>query len=328
LERCTGIGVRDRVAIVYINGTLFHHESFLTRRHGLPTYDTLEARFRRAINHDKIDAVMLYVDSDGGEVSGVSDLAHTIYAARRTKPIGAYISGMGCSAAYWLASAASHVTVSDLAIVGSIGVVQAYENHSARDEKRGVRNLAFVSSQSPNKGFVPDRVQRMVDQMADVFVKAVAKHRGVSADTVMTKFGKGGVEVGANAVKAGMVDAVGSFDSAMTRLRKQPTPIIAAPLSAAKPAQPKPVRIAVPAAPIQLSAGEKARITAAAKAEAETLRRIRQICQSPEGKADPDRAAHFAFDTDKSAAEAIAAMKQERIAASWKAAAQQAAGFI
>ena len=66
------------------------------------------------------------------------------------------------------------------------------------------------------------------------------------------------------------------------------------------------MRVEAPAAPIQISAGERARLDAQAKAAAEETARIRAICGSREGKANPERAAELALETKLSAAEAVA----------------------
>ncbi len=308
------LGIREGIGYLYVTGTLFKRESWITELIGATTYETLRRDLQAALDHEKIESIVLYVDSPGGEASGCDELAHAIHEARQKKPMAAFISGQGCSAAYWLATAAGRVTVSNAAMVGSVGVVQSYE----RRTEAGVETHMFVSSQSPNKGFVPDRVQSMVDALADVFISHVAKHRGISKKAV--EDWEGGVEIGANAVKAGMVDAVGSFEDALADLKKRPVPMSAKPLSLAKPTTPQAPKVAAPqpAPVVQMSNAERARITAAAKAEAAELARIRAIFQSEEGRRDPERAAYLAYETEMSAEAAIAQMKNDAIGASWR----------
>src|SRR5690606_15933700 len=96
-----------------------------------------------------------------------------------------------------------------------------------RDDQRGVKRWEVVSSQSPNKR--PDvntdkgraGVQKIVDDLAEVFIRDVAKHRGVSSQTVIEKLGKGGVEVGKHAVKAGMADAVDQFENVLASAQRR-----------------------------------------------------------------------------------------------------------
>jgi hypothetical protein len=108
--------------------------------------------------------------------------------------------------------------MADTAQTGSIGVVAVYRKGAERG------TVEFVSSQSPNKR--PDleteagrgQVQRVVDDIAAVFVRDVARYRGVSEEAVLQGFGAGGVLVGAAAVEAGLADSLGSFEGMLKEL--------------------------------------------------------------------------------------------------------------
>ncbi len=137
------------------------------------------------------------------------------------KPVWSYIEGYGASAAYWIASATQHIVIDATAAAGSIGVVMAVPDPTGKPGKA----IEFVSSQSPNKRPDPTtergkaQLQKMVDDMAAVFVEKVAAHRGIAMDDVLTRFGAGGMTVGQGAVDAGMVDELGSFESTLTALQ-------------------------------------------------------------------------------------------------------------
>ena len=314
------LGIRDGVGFLYVTGPLFKRHDLITKFLGATTYEVLARDLQAALDHKEIHSIAIYIDSPGGEANGCDELATAIYEARGKKPLAAYISGQGCSAAYWLATAAGRITASSAAMAGSVGVVVSHESRSPRD---GIATHNFVSSQSPHKRGAPERIQKMVDDLATVFVSHVARHRGISTKAVIDW--QGGVEIGANAVNAGMVDAVGSFEDVIADLKKRPVPISAKPLSLAKPAAPQVPKIASPQpAPIvQLSHGERVRIEAAAKAEAAEIARIREIFQKISSQ---EAASHYAYDTSMTADEALAEMKSEAIAASWRKAAANA-GF-
>ena len=223
-ERLT---VRDGVGILKAEGPLFKRANLMVEFCGATSYEIMRRDLQAALDDAAIHSIALVVDSPGGEANGCDELANAIYAARSVKPITAFVSGMAASGGYWMAAAAQRVVVSDLAVLGSIGVVLGVQDRTASDERRGVRTIEFVSSQSPGKR--PDvntdagrrQIQNMVDDLAKVFIAAVAKFRGVSAEDVVTKFGAGGVKIGANAVAAGMADAVGSLEAVITSLRKK-----------------------------------------------------------------------------------------------------------
>ncbi len=218
------VKIRDNVALIYAQGPMFKGANLMVELSGATSYAILARDLQSALDSPSIDAIMLCIDSPGGEAHGCDELAAAIYAARGVKPIEAYVSGFAASGGYWLASATSKITVSDLGTVGSIGAVLGVVDRRKADERNGVTRVEFVSSQSPGKR--PDiqtdegkaRIQKFVDDIGAVFVAAVAKHRGVSVDDVIAKFGAGGMEVGANAVAAGMADKVGQFEAALSAL--------------------------------------------------------------------------------------------------------------
>ena len=216
--------IRGGVAIIRAIGPMFKRANLLTEISGATSYDVMRRDLQAAVDESKVHAILLDVDSPGGEASGANELARAIYAARRVKPITAYVGGTGASAAYWIAAAAGEVVVDPLALLGSIGVQVAMREQSPA---KGSTNYRFVSSQSPMKNAGPGTVagaaatQRLVDRLADVFVESVALYRGVTPATVLSDFGQGGVFVGAAAVKAGLADRVGSFESVIAELGRR-----------------------------------------------------------------------------------------------------------
>ena len=224
LEKAERAGERDGVAMLYVDGPLFKHANFMVRFSGATSYQILRRDLQAALDNPAIHSILICVDSPGGEANGCDELATAIYEARAKKPVTAFVSGMAASGGYWIASAADKVVISDAAMLGSIGVVLGIPDRKAADEKRGIRTFEFVSSQSPGKRPDPDskdgktQIQTMVDDLAEVFISAVAKHRGVSVEDVVTNFGAGGMKIGAKAVAAGMADEVGQLEATIASL--------------------------------------------------------------------------------------------------------------
>lgn len=115
-----GVGVLD------VSGTLVHRASGLDAMSGLTSYSQLSAAFASMTMDPDVAHIVLNVNSPGGSVNGVFDLADEIYQARGTKPITAIIDDRAYSAAYALASSADEIIVSRTGGVGSIGVVAAH----------------------------------------------------------------------------------------------------------------------------------------------------------------------------------------------------------
>ncbi len=224
LDNARTVRVIDGVAVVPITGPIFRYANLFTDISGATSTQVLATDIRAALDNPYISGIALDINSPGGEVAGIHELANMIHAGRARKPIIAYGGGTMASAAYWAGSAANEVVVDATAIVGSIGVVMAYLDTSKRDEKADVRRVEIVSSSAPDKRIDPNtdagraKVQAMVDALEDVFISSVAKFRSTTVDRVKSDFGKGGVLIGAAAKAAGMADRVGSLDSVIAEL--------------------------------------------------------------------------------------------------------------
>ncbi len=217
---------RDGVAIIPVTGPLFRYANIFTAISGASSYELIARDFMSALENPQITSIILDIDSPGGEVNGVSELASMIFEARGTKPVIAYASGDAASGAYWIASAADEIVVSETSALGSIGVVGIYRGKSA---KESTETVEIVSSQSPHKRLDPmsddgrAKLQTRIDSMADVFVSTIARNRDVTADHVLGHYGGGDVMIGAHAVNAGLADRVGSLERLITELSSPET---------------------------------------------------------------------------------------------------------
>jgi ClpP class serine protease len=207
---------RDGVAVLPVGGPIFRYANVLTEISGATSVEVLATDFRAALDDPDIRGIVLEIDSPGGQIAGISEFADQVAAAG--KPTVAYISDLGASAGYWIASAADQVIIRDTAAAGSVGVVA-----TLRRDKKDDR-IQIVSSQSPRKRVDPETedgravLQAVVDDIADVFIGRVASYRDVSDEHVLTHFGQGGILVGQNAVRAGLADELGSLESIIKSL--------------------------------------------------------------------------------------------------------------
>jgi ClpP class serine protease len=219
LSHTHSVIVRDGVAIVPVIGPIFRYANLFTEISGASSVQNLATDLQTAVDDQSIKAVILEIDSPGGQVAGISEFAAQIRAANAIKPVTAYISDLGASAAYWLASAAGSIVVADTARVGSIGVVM----QATIGEEEGT--VKFISSQSPMKHADPSsdsgkmQYQKTVDALAEVFIGAVAAYRGATREAVIANYGLGGVHIAADAIAAGMADRLGSLESLILQLR-------------------------------------------------------------------------------------------------------------
>jgi signal peptide peptidase SppA len=221
------ITARDGIATIPICGPIFPRANMFTMMSGATSAQSVAYDLQVALDSNDVQGIILNIDSPGGEVTGINELALQIRAARQVKPIVAYGMGKVASAAYWLGSAAGSVVVEETAEVGSIGVVSVYTDSSRQDEKSGVERIQIVSSVSPDKRPDPKtetgkaQIQALVDSIGEIFVSTVAQNRGVSVDKVLSDFGKGGLFVGKNAVEQGMADSVGTYESVFADMKEK-----------------------------------------------------------------------------------------------------------
>ncbi|MGI4812462.1 MAG: S49 family peptidase, partial [Janthinobacterium lividum] len=183
--------------------------------------------FMAAMNDDAVKAIVLDVDSPGGEVAGMFDLADLIYAARGYKPVQAILTECAYSAAYALASAADSIIVPRTGGVGSIGVIAMLTDMSRALDGAGVTvniiqygaRKADGNQASPLSDEAREAFQAQVDTMGEMFVDTVARNRGMAASKV--KGTEAATYLGAAGVTIGLADAVMAPDAAFMALLNQ-----------------------------------------------------------------------------------------------------------
>lgn len=216
--------VRDGVAVVPMVGTIFPRASLIGASTGGTSLDTLMHDIRVAQRAEDVERIVLLVDSPGGMVSALGEAADGLRTSQ--KPITAFVSGMGASAAYWLASQAREIVMDRSASVGSIGVVATVSRQEGPDQN-GRRAYEVVSSGAPMKR--PDvttddgraSVQADVDAIEEVFMADVAAGRRVTIDQVRRGFGRGAMVPASRAVQAGMADRIGTLESVLANGREE-----------------------------------------------------------------------------------------------------------
>ncbi len=220
-----------KVAVIPIHGTLVRRTSGIEAESGLASYTGIAAQLDAALASPEIAAILLDIDSPGGESGGVFDLADRIRAASEVKPIWAVANDMAFSAAYALASAAARLFVARTGGVGSIGVIAMHVDQSVKDAHDGVRYTAVFAGErkndlNPHEPISTEAhavLRAEVDRIYDLFVETVARHRGLDANAVRAT--EAGLFFGPDAVATGLADAVGSLDDALTQLTQSFSPL-------------------------------------------------------------------------------------------------------
>jgi HK97 family phage major capsid protein len=214
------------IAVLPITGTIFPKANLMMDFSGGTSVQDFTQKFRQAVASPDVKAIVLDIDSPGGSVYGIDELASEIYAARAQKKIVAQVSPLAASAAYYLASQASDIAVTASGEVGSIGVRMAHADYSEQLKQKGVNVTEIAAGKYKTEGspYAPlgeeakAFQQQRVNEYYDAFVGAVARGREVSKKDVRDGFGQGRVVGAAEAKRLGMVDRVATLDETIARL--------------------------------------------------------------------------------------------------------------
>lgn len=216
LQNARSVTMRGPVAVVPVTGPIFRYANLFTQISGATSLEVLAKDFTTALDDPNVSAIVLDINSPGGQATGIAEFAAMVRGA--AKPVIAYVDGMAASAAYWIASAAQEVVMSKSAMAGNVGAVLSL------DTRKDPNKADIVSSQSPNKR--PDvttdagraQLQGLVDALAKVFIEDVAAFRGKTPSAVVSDWNGGAVLIAADAVAAGMADRIGTLEEVIAGL--------------------------------------------------------------------------------------------------------------
>lgn len=217
----------SNIAVISVSGTLVRRAAAVDAASGLTSYSAISAQLAQAVRDPAVNAILLDIDSPGGEAGGAFDLADQIVAARQIKPIWAVANDDAFSAAYAIASAATRVYVTRTGGVGSVGVIALHVDQSQRDAMNGLRYTAVYAGDrkndmSPHAPLSTDAAQALqaeVDRLYGLFVSTVAVNRNLSAQDVQDT--EAGLYFAQDAIDAGLADVVGTLDDALIALSEE-----------------------------------------------------------------------------------------------------------
>jgi len=212
---------RGSVAITFLQGVVMKNDYCEA-----PGTKSLTNMMREADSNENIIGHILYVDSPGGSADGTMDFSESIKSLN--KPVVAFVDGLMASAAYWAGSSAKHIMANNsLAEIGSIGTYITLTDWSGYDEKMGIKEISIYATKSTEKNIEyrealkgnEGPMKASIDVFNEVFLKAVTKNRfGKGLDKEATL--KGQLLFAEDAIKAGLIDSIGSFSDAVKLVTK------------------------------------------------------------------------------------------------------------
>ncbi|HTA94791.1 MAG TPA: signal peptide peptidase SppA, partial [Verrucomicrobiae bacterium] len=231
---------RNKIAVVTVDGIITSHTA---DQAGNSMVDVIKAQLDRAADDNHVKAVILKVDSPGGEVMASDEINKAIvkFQDESRKPVVCSMGSLAASGGYYISAPCRWIVANDLTITGSIGVIMHGYNYRGLMDKIGVVPMTFKSGKFKDM-LSPDRstneippeehamVQSLIDETYQKFKGVVADGRSQAHDKNgkegkpladdWTKYADGRVVSGTEALKLGFVDELGDFDDAVDRAEK------------------------------------------------------------------------------------------------------------
>lgn len=315
---------KEGVAVITVTGSLINRGAWLGSNSGETSYEGIKYQIARAAADPRAKAILLDIESPGGEAVGAFEAAEAVRVAAREKPVTAVVNGMAASAAYALASGATRVVTTPTGLAGSIGVVMLHADYSRYLDEKGITpTLIFAGAHKvdgnpfePLPPGVREDLQREVEQFYGLFVKTVsAGRKGMSAAAVRATEAR--TFIGKDAIDVGLADELGTFESALADLTRG--------ASRLNPSQPKGKQMDKnegEAGATNTGVSKADHDAAVAKARADgkaegiaegtkvAAERFKAILGSEHAKGREALASHLAFETDTPAAGAISILEK------------------
>lgn len=224
----SGQGSNSVVAVISVAGVIAQHASQVDNISGPGGTSTerVAQSLRTALSDQAVRAIVLNVNSPGGQVYGVQALADEIYKARGKKPIVAQVNSLAASAAYWIASSTDEIVMTPGSQAGGIGVYTVHKDVSKAAEMKGEKYTVISAGKFKVEGIpyeplqdeAMQAMQKTTNAYYSDFTRFVARGRGVSVNDVRSGFGEGRLEKDEDAVKLGMADRVDTLEATLKRL--------------------------------------------------------------------------------------------------------------
>src|SRR5438128_5508838 len=231
---------KDKIALLDIAGII---SSEAWDRSGNSLVDLISGELRLAADDDAVKAVILRVDSPGGEVLAADEIYRAIvtFHKEHKKPVVASMGGLAASGGYYVSAPCQWIVANELTITGSIGVILHSYNYRGLLNKIGVRPEVFksgefkdmLSGEKDEEDILPEEkqmVQSLIDETFQRFKKVVAEGRANASEQNSgagrhladnwQDYADGRVLSGKQAYELGFVDELGNFDTAVERARR------------------------------------------------------------------------------------------------------------
>ena len=219
---------RDRVAVVEIYGVI-SYDIFGSGDNSM--VDEIVEKLRLAAEDKTVKAIILDIDSPGGEVNASDVLYNEIKKVRdeANKPVVAHFRSVAASGAYYAAMGSTYIVANRMTVTGSIGVILQTLQYKELFQKVGLKTYTFKSGKfkdllSPSREPTQeelDYVQAFIMQSYDVFAGIVEQERGFAdREKFRQEVADGRIFSGQDALRERVVDELGFFEDAQRKAQE------------------------------------------------------------------------------------------------------------
>ncbi len=219
-----GAAGAGKIAVIPVQGIIYTDDQ---TEWGTSMVDDIKNALQTALEDDSVKAVVLAVNSPGGEVTASDIIYHEVLKVQKKKPVVVAMTSLAASGAYYIACAADWIVANETTFTGSIGVIIQSLNYEGLFDKVGLDAVVFKSGKfkdmlSGSRPMTPEEqayVESMVMQVYERFLGIVSRARGLPADGLRETFADGRIITGKDAKEAGLVDQLGYVEDAYDKAR-------------------------------------------------------------------------------------------------------------
>jgi protease IV len=224
LER-GGRGSENKIAVISLRGLI---STSMAGNVGESMVDDLRWELEQARNDSNVRAVVLEVDSPGGEVTASDMIYHAVVNTRAKKPVVVYMESLAASGGYYVSCGGKYLMANETSITGSIGVIIQTLNYEQLFNKIGLAAVVFKSGKFKDmlngaRPITPEEreyVQNFVMKTYEQFLGIVAKERNLSADTLRNGIADGRILSGHDALDYKLIDGLGQLEDAFAKAKE------------------------------------------------------------------------------------------------------------
>jgi protease-4 len=218
-------GSSEKVALIVMRGLI---SSSLPGNVGDSMVDDLRVALQQARDDNRVKAVVLEIDSPGGEVTAADEIYNAVVKTRARKPVVIHMDTLAASGGYYVSCGGKFLMANETTITGSIGVIIQTLNYEQLFNKLGLASVVFKSGKFKDmlNGARPmtpeerDYVQGFVMKIYDKFLGIVARERNLSADSLRNTVADGRILSGKEALENKLIDGLGQIEDAFDKAKQ------------------------------------------------------------------------------------------------------------